>query len=52
MWKRELLRNKLVALALLVGGVASTVIDHDVTFLVIALILAGPMFFAKENWIL
>lgn len=51
MWKRELLLNKLCALLLIVVGFAVVMLDGDATALVFGAMIAVPMFFAKENWI-
>ncbi len=52
MKNQELVRNRVYSLALM--GVASlmTAIDGDATAIVIVSLIAVPMFFAKENWIL
>ncbi len=51
MWKKELLKNKLYALLLVIIGALSILIEHDGTFFIFALIIGLPLFFAKENWI-
>jgi len=51
MWKKELLKNKLYALLLVIIGVLSIPIEYDGTFFILALMLGLPLFFAKENWI-
>jgi len=51
MLKRDLLPNKLCALLLIVIGLAVMLLDGDATALIFLSILAVPMFFAKENWI-
>ena len=52
MWRKELLKNKLLAIALAAVGVAMTMVAQDATALVVSLLIAGPMFFSKENWVL
>ena len=52
MWRRELIRNKLYSLMLILLGALSILIEYDGTFFVFALILGLPLFFAKENWIM
>ena len=52
MFKLELLQNKLYAILLIVCTLPITFVEGDVTALVMASLLAVPMFFAKENWIL
>jgi len=51
MWKKELLKNKLYALALILIGLVPILIERDGTFFILALMLGLPLFFAKENWI-
>ena len=51
MWKRELLKNKLHALLLVIIGALSILIEYDGTFFIFALMIELPLFFAKENWI-
>jgi len=50
MWKRELLKNKLHALLLVIIGTLSIFIEYDGTFFIFALMIGLPLFFAKENW--
>ncbi len=49
--QRKLLKNKLCALVLIGIGALAALIEHDATALVLFIFFAGPMFFAKENWI-
>lgn len=51
MWRRELIRNKLYSLVLILIGAVPILIDQDGTFFIFALMLGVPLFFAKENWI-
>ena len=51
MWKKELLKNKLYALLLVIIGVLSIPIEYDGTFFIFALMLGLHLFFAKDNWI-
>lgn len=51
MFRFDLLLNKLVAIGLVVIGVVPVLVDGDGTFLVLALTIAVPMFFAKRSWI-
>ena len=51
MWKKELLKNKLYALLLIIIGAVSIPIEYDGTFFILTLMLGLPLFFAKENWI-
>ena len=52
MWKRELLKNKLYALVLILIGLVPILIERDVTFFIFALMIGLPLFFAKKNWIM
>ena len=44
-------KNKLISLAMILTGYLSTFIDEDATGFVFCLIIAVPLFFAKENYI-
>ena len=48
---RRTLANKVCAVALALGGVLVTKLDGDATFLVLALMIGIPMFFAHERWV-
>ena len=52
MWKKELLKNKLYALVLILIGLVLILIERDGTFFIFALTIGLPLFFAKENWIM
>ena len=43
-------KNKLCATLLIAVGIASTMVEKDITFLVFAGCIGIPLFFAKENW--
>lgn len=49
--KRELLKNKLVALGLIGAGLLPVLFFGDATFLVFALPVGLALFFAKRNYI-
>ena len=51
MFRFDLLLNKLVAIGLVAIGVVPVLMDGDGTFLVLALTISVPMFFAKRSWI-
>lgn len=51
MFRVDLLVNKLIALALVAIGMVPVLLDKDGTFLVLALIISVPMFFAKRSWV-
>ena len=44
-------KNKRMAVALILLGLCSIFIEMDITFFVFSLILGLPLFFAKENWV-
>lgn len=46
----NLIFNKLIALVLIGAGVFAVWMEADATFLMLALLIGVPMFFAKENW--
>ncbi len=50
MWKRELLKNKIYSLLLILIGALSVLIEYDGTFFIFTLMLGISLFFAKENW--
>lgn len=52
MWKRELLKNKLIALLLVGLGVLTLFIGNDATAFIFLSLIGVPLFFAKENWIM
>jgi hypothetical protein len=52
MWRRELLKNKLYALSLILISLVPILIERDGTVFILALIFGLPLFFAKENWIM
>lgn len=45
------IKNKLVALGLIVCGVLATAIDGDATVLIIISMFAIPLLFARRNWV-
>lgn len=45
------LKNKIMAVYLMLLGWLSSKIDGDVTFFIFTLTIGTPLFFAKENWI-
>lgn len=51
MFRFDLLVNKLIAILLIAVGVVPVLLDKDATFLVLALIVAVPMFFSKRSWV-
>jgi hypothetical protein len=50
MWKRELVKNKILSALLTALGVLSVFLDGDCTFLLFTLIISVPMFFSKTDW--
>lgn len=51
MWRRELLKNKLYAIAIIFLGALSVPIEWDATFFLFTLMVGVMLFFSKENWI-
>lgn len=51
MWKKELIRNKIYSLLLMIIGFLSISIENDVTVFVFTCIIGVPIFFSKENLI-
>ena len=49
MWRRELLKNKLYAIAFIFLGALSVPIERDATFFLFALMVGHALFFSKEN---
>ena len=52
MFKPELIRNRLYALLLIACTLPVMFLEGDATATVFVSVIAGPMFFAKENWIM
>lgn len=52
MWSPELVRNKLYALLLIACTLPVIFMEGDATATVFVSMIAVPMFFARENWIL
>lgn len=52
MWKPELLRNKFYAVVLLVIGWLSMLLDRDATAFLLLAMIAIPLLFSKENYIM
>lgn len=50
--RKELLKNKLEAIAMLVCTVPCILLENDATATVFIGMIAVPMFFAKEPWIM
>lgn len=50
LYLKETWKNKLVALSIIALGMLPVIFDKDATFLVIALMLAFPLFIAVEDW--
>lgn len=51
MWKKELIRNKIYSLLLMIIGFLSISIENDITVFVFTCIIGVPIFFSKENLI-
>lgn len=52
MWKRELIKNKFYAIAIIILGALTIPIEWDATFFLFSLFLGLGLFFSKENWIM
>lgn len=54
MWSRELIKNKVLSIGLILVGIISVMIEtdgvRDGTVLIFTLMIGIPWFFAKENW--
>lgn len=44
--------NKIIATILFICGYATTLLDNDATAFLLIMLIAVPLFFAKDNWIL
>ena len=49
MWNRKLIKNKLVALALIGLGVLAALPEGDITVLILSSLIAVSVFFSKKN---
>ncbi len=52
MWSKKTIKNKIVAILLIVCGLVPAFIDKDITAEIMMLLFAIPLFFAKDNWIM
>lgn len=48
---RRTYKNKLCALALIIIGIGPIYLENDATFMIFALLIGLPLFFAKQNHI-
>lgn len=51
MLNRKLIKNKLIAVGLIVLGLIAALIGKDATALIFLSVIGVPLFFAKENWV-
>lgn len=51
MWMRELIKNKIYALILIILGALTVQIEWDATFFLFAMLVGIVLFCSKENWI-
>ena len=51
-YMKKTIKNKIVALILIILGVLSVFIDGDGTFMIFAVAVSIALFFAKNNYIL
>ena len=50
--KRELLKNKIYAVLLILFGILTTfLLEGDATFLLLAVLMGAVVFVSKESWI-
>ena len=50
--KRELLKNKIYAVLLILFGILMTfLLEGDTTFLLVAVLMGAVIFVSKESWI-
>lgn len=50
--KRELLKNKIYAVLLILFGILTTfLLEGDTTFLLVAVLMGAVIFVSKESWI-
>lgn len=50
--KRELLKNKIYAIVLILFGILTTfLLEGDATFLLLAVLMGAVVFVSKEPWI-
>lgn len=50
--KRELLKNKIYAVILILFGILTTfLLEGDITFLLLAVLVGAAVFVSKEPWI-
>ncbi len=52
MWRKELLKNKLYAIAIIFLGMSSIPIEYDATVFILSTMIGLPLFFSKENWVM
>lgn len=50
MWRKELWKNKLYAVAVIFLGALSVPVEWDATFFLFTLMMGLTLFFSKENW--
>ena len=48
---RTLFKNRIFSILLIAFGVITLIFDNDATFLIFALMVGAPLFFAKKNLI-
>lgn len=49
MWKRELIRNKIYAVLMVLASLPVVILERDGTVLLLSLLFGVPMFFAKKT---
>lgn len=51
MYIQDTYKNKLAAIVLMAISIVPILLDHDATLFAVMIAFAGPLFFAKDNWI-
>lgn len=52
MWRKELIKNKIYGIGIIILGALSVPIEWDATFFLFALMIGLTLIFSKENWII
>lgn len=51
MYMQDTYKNKLAAIVLIAISIVPILLDHDATLFMVMIAFAGPLFFAKDDWI-
>lgn len=52
MWRKELIKNKIYGIAVIILGALSVLVERDATFFLFALLIGLALFFSKRNRII